>query len=113
VTARRDAGRQSECVRYLEHPSHTNLPSTMIELLLFHIPVIGSPGAGIPELIERGKTGELVPMGQPAALADALVRACRREVPWRAGRFSPPAIIDRMEPWISAMNALRLAGHSQ
>jgi glycosyltransferase involved in cell wall biosynthesis len=90
-----------------------NLPNTVIESLLFHIPVIGSGGASIDELIEPGKTGELVPIGQPAALADVLVRAWRRDVPWRAGQFSLPAIIDQMEPRIAAMNVLRLAGHSQ
>jgi len=90
-----------------------NLPNTVIESLLFHIPVIGSRGASIDELIEPGKTGELVPIGQPAALADALVRAWRREVPWRAGRLPQPAIIDQMEPRIATMNLLRLAGHSE
>jgi glycosyltransferase involved in cell wall biosynthesis len=90
-----------------------NLPNTVIESLLFHIPVIGSRGASIDELIESGKTGELVPIGQPAELADALVRAWRREVPWRAGRLPLPAIIDQMEPRIAAMSLLRLAGHSE
>jgi glycosyltransferase involved in cell wall biosynthesis len=90
-----------------------NLANTVIESVLFHIPVIGSRGASMDELIEPGKTGELVPMGQPAALADALVRAWRRDVPWRAGQFSLPAIIDQMKPRIAAMNVLRLAGHPQ
>jgi glycosyltransferase involved in cell wall biosynthesis len=71
-----------------------NLPNTVIESLLLHIPVIGSRGASIDELIEPGKTGERVPIGQPAALADAPVRAWRSDVPWGTGQFSrrPSAI---------------------
>lgn len=89
-----------------------NLPNTVIESLLFRVPVIGSRGASIDELIEPGRTGELVPVGQPAALADALVRAWRGEVPWKAGQFPLPAIIAEMEPRTAAVNLLRLAGHS-
>jgi hypothetical protein len=35
------------------------------------------------------------------------------EMPWRARQFSPPAIIDQMEPRIAAMNVVWLAGHPQ
>jgi glycosyltransferase involved in cell wall biosynthesis len=75
------------------------------------VPVIGSRGASIDELIEPGKNGELVPIGEPAALADALVRAWRREVPWMAGPIALPGVIAQMEPEVAAGNLLRLAGY--
>jgi glycosyltransferase involved in cell wall biosynthesis len=87
-----------------------NLPNTVIESLLFNVPVIGSRGASIDELIEPGTNGTLVPIGQPAALAEALVSAWRREVPWAGGRVPLPAVIEQMEPRAAAVNLLRLAG---
>jgi glycosyltransferase involved in cell wall biosynthesis len=88
-----------------------NLPNTVIESLLFGVPVIGSRGASIDELIEPGKNGELVPIGEPAALAEILVKAWRGEVPWMAGPISLPGIIAEMEPPVAAGNLLRLAGY--
>jgi glycosyltransferase involved in cell wall biosynthesis len=88
-----------------------NLPNTLIESLLLKVPVIGSLGASIDELIETGTSGELVPIGQPAALAAALVKAWRREVPWKAGHFPLPRMIDQMEPSVATVNFLRLAGY--
>jgi hypothetical protein len=69
--------------------------------------VIGSHGASIDELVEPGTNGELVPIGQPAALA--LVRAWRREVPWTPGGFPLPSLRRQMEPEAAARNFLRLA----
>lgn len=40
-------------------------------------PVIGSDIGGIPEQIDHGKTGVLVPPGDPAALAEAILRLAR------------------------------------
>lgn len=88
-----------------------NLPNTLIESLFLNVPVIGSLGASIDEMVEPGITGELVPIGQPAALAEALVRAWRREVPWMAGRLPAPVLLEQMEPRAAALNFLRLAGH--
>lgn len=89
-----------------------NLPNTLLESLLLNVPVLGSLGASIDELIEPGINGELVPIGQPAALAAALVKAWRREVPWMAGQVALPRLIDQMEPRVAAANLLRLAGYA-
>jgi len=88
-----------------------NLPNTAIESLLLQVPVIGSLGASVDELVEPGISGELVPIGQPAALAEALVKAWRREVPWIGKPFRLPRIVDQMEPQVAAINLLRLAGY--
>ena len=36
------------------------------------LPVISTPLAGIPEMVQTGVTGELVPPNDPAALAEAI-----------------------------------------
>jgi glycosyltransferase involved in cell wall biosynthesis len=88
-----------------------NLPNTLLESLLLNVPIIGSLGASIDELIEPGISGELVPIGDPTALAGAMLKAWRREVPWIDGKFPLSRIIDQMEPGTAAANLLRLAGY--
>jgi glycosyltransferase involved in cell wall biosynthesis len=48
------------------------IPNVMIEALAFGRPAISTPISGIPELIEHGVSGLLVPPEDPRALADAL-----------------------------------------
>jgi glycogen synthase len=79
-----------------------NLPNTVIESLILGVPVIGSDGASIDELVEDGVSGALVPIGDTAALAKAMVAAWRGRAPWLAprdgGRFQPPASLDDLRP---------------
>ena len=56
-----------------------NLPNTVIESLMLGVPVIGTLGASIDEIVEDGVTGDLVPLGDVALLADALVRRWREQ----------------------------------
>ena len=51
------------------------LPVVIMEALALRRPVISTYVAGIPELVQPGLTGWLVPAGDPQALADA-VEAC-------------------------------------
>jgi glycosyltransferase involved in cell wall biosynthesis len=46
----------------------------MIEALAYAKPAISTPISGIPELIQDGVSGLLVPPEDPAALAQALLR---------------------------------------
>jgi len=50
------------------------IPNVMIEALAFGKPAISTPISGIPELIEDGVSGLLVPPGDAEALAAALLR---------------------------------------
>lgn len=50
------------------------IPNVMIEALAYQRPAITTAISGIPELIRDGDTGLLVPPGDPAALARALLR---------------------------------------
>ena len=53
------------------------IPNVMIEALAYAKPAISTPISGIPELIEDGVTGLLVPPENPDKLAEALLRLRR------------------------------------
>lgn len=48
------------------------LPNTLLEQMALGLPVVASGVDGVPEVVEPGKTGVLVPPSAPAALAKAL-----------------------------------------
>lgn len=49
-----------------------SLPRIIIEAFFMGVPVVASSVGGVPELVEHGRTGALVPPGDPAALAEAV-----------------------------------------
>ena len=51
-----------------------NLPTVIMEAMAASLPVVSTPIGGVPEMVEEGVTGWLLPEHQPAALADALGR---------------------------------------
>ena len=56
------------------------LPTVLIEALAAEIPVIASDVGGVPEIIENGVDGLLVPPNDPASLADACLRLLKNNV---------------------------------
>jgi glycosyltransferase involved in cell wall biosynthesis len=55
-------------------PSHTeNIPFAAIEALLSGVPVLTTNVGGLPDLVQEGVSGRLVPPRNPAAIADAIV----------------------------------------
>ncbi len=50
------------------------VPVALMEAMAAGLPVVSTPVSGIPELIQDGRTGLLVPEGDGRALADALER---------------------------------------
>ena len=54
-------------------PSFTEgLPNVALEALAAGIPVVGTAVGGTPEVVEDGRTGCLVPPGNPQAMADRI-----------------------------------------
>ena len=49
-----------------------NLPTVIMEAMAASLPVVSTPIGGVPEMVEEGVTGWLLPEHQPAALAAAL-----------------------------------------
>jgi glycosyltransferase involved in cell wall biosynthesis len=72
------------------------IPNVIIEALAHRLPVVATDVSGIPELIEDGVTGLLVPQKNPAALAGAV----RRLTADRAGAL---AIAERGQARVSDM----------
>lgn len=65
-----------EAARALVLPSFSeNMPVAIMEAMALSRPVISTYVAGIPELVQPGKTGWLVPAGDEAALAQAMQQA--------------------------------------
>lgn len=85
-----------------------NLPNTVIESLMYGIPVIGSRGASIDELVEEGQTGHLVDIGDAKGLAEALVRIWRGESSVSKGFEWNSAIAQEMRPEQAVENLLSL-----
>ncbi len=87
-----------------------NLPNTVLESLQLGVPVIGSQGASIDEIVEPGVHGELVPIGDSARLSQALIAAWHGERPFDGRAFPPPAIFSEMQTAVAVRKLLDLAG---
>jgi glycosyltransferase involved in cell wall biosynthesis len=62
-----------------------NLPTVIIEAMAAGLPVISTPLAGVPEMVEHERSGELVPEHDPKAICAAMER-CIAD-PEKARRF--------------------------
>lgn len=91
------------------HPSLDDaFPTVLLEAMAAGLPVVASDVGGIPEIVEPGVTGQLVPPGDAPALANA-IRAILGRTPDElarmraaaktsaAQRFSTTAWIERLE----------------
>ena len=85
-------GYREEAWRYLPGldalvvPSRIDaLPRTAIEATVLGVPVLGTRVGGVPEILDDGRCGWLVPSGDPQAMADALL-AMEKDAPERRAR---------------------------
>lgn len=58
--------------RIAEDGDRDGLPNVLMEAAAFGLCPVATPISGIPELVEDGRTGRLIPPNDPAALAEAL-----------------------------------------
>jgi glycosyltransferase involved in cell wall biosynthesis len=58
--------------RVLENGDRDGIPNVLLEAMSCGVPVVSTPVSGIPELVEDGTNGLLVPQDDPEALAAAL-----------------------------------------
>jgi glycosyltransferase involved in cell wall biosynthesis len=82
----------------------------LLEAMAFGLPCIGVQGQAMEEIIRHGKTGLLVPPGQPQALASALTQLLAQpELRRRMGQaarahvtreFTWERVVERIAPWI-------------
>jgi glycogen synthase len=86
-----------------------NLPNTVIESLVFGIPVLGSRGASIDELVEEGRTGHLVALGDVQGLAEALVKMWFKQTEVSKGFKWDSAVYEEMQPRRAVANLVGLA----
>jgi glycosyltransferase involved in cell wall biosynthesis len=76
-----------------------NCPMAVLEAAARGVPVVASAVGGIPELVEDGRTGLLVPPGDPGALAGAVNRLVDRpEEAARMGTAAWARVRERHDP---------------
>ncbi len=59
---------------YLISSDFEGLPVSLLEAMAMELPVISTRVGGVPEVLEDGRTGTLVPIGRPDRLAEEVLR---------------------------------------
>ncbi len=74
------------------------IPNSMLEAMSSGLPVVATYHGGIPEAVENGRTGRLVPEKDPDALCEALRQLADSEKDWSAmGRAAADFITANFE----------------
>lgn len=102
---------------FISPSDQEGFPLAPAEAMALGVPVVATAVGGVPELVEDGVTGLLVPPGNPEALADAVARALsdrgmrqrfQSAAPERIQtHFTPAVIARRWEAYFKEMIASR------
>jgi len=82
-----------------------NLPYSILEAMAWSRPVIGTHVGGIPDLVDHGRSGRLVPLGDAEALSDAMLLLVRQPERIPAMGAEGKARLDRLFSWASSVKA--------
>jgi glycosyltransferase involved in cell wall biosynthesis len=89
------------------------IPTVLLEAMAAGVPAVSTPISGIPELIETGVTGHLVPATDPDALADGIKMVLGDpELRYRFTMAARSAIEDRFKVDAATEQLLDLFGES-
>jgi len=87
------------------HPSpRETFGVTTLEALASALPVVATRSGGVSSILADPRLGDLVPVDDPAALADALLRALERR-----STFEPDVLREAVRPYSAPVVAGRLA----
>ncbi len=62
---------------YIMSSRSEGIPYALLEAAAFGLPIVSTDCGGVPEVLEHGESALLVPVGDIAALTDAIVALCR------------------------------------
>ena len=74
---------------------HEGLPMSVLEAMGFYLPVIATPVGGIPQAVNHGINGYLVPCGEPDKLAESIARIVANETEWRQFSLKSREILEK------------------
>ena len=90
---------RSACVSVIPSRWYENQPLAVLESFACAVPVVGTDLGGIPELIDPGIDGDLVPANDPDALAEALAPFLEApEAAFEKGRAGRVKVEERFSP---------------
>ncbi|MGH3343408.1 MAG: glycosyltransferase [Carbonactinosporaceae bacterium] len=94
----RDAGVFCLPCRVLDDGDRDGIPNVLLEAMSCGVPVVTTPVSGIPELIEDGTNGLLVPQEDPDALARAVeLLHADRDLARRLGCAGRATVLERFD----------------
>ena len=96
---------------YLQLSTTENMSLSVIDALRHGVPAVVTNVGGLPEIVEHGRGGVIVPLGSPELIADSVVQILKNSTEWlslslagqeRYEEFFSPDI------WIEKMRSLHL-----
>jgi glycosyltransferase involved in cell wall biosynthesis len=100
------------CDGFVLSSAHEGLPNVVMEAMAAARPVVATSVGGVPELVETGVTGQLVPPTDPTALADAMAQVAAMDVEERVrmGEAGRARMIERfsldgaLDQWLNLLD---------